>query len=70
MALWYVPVSVAGPVFIDRARFGGSLCGWIAIALAAQVALMVTFKVARRVFHRHDPDGSCAAHPSVWALSE
>ena len=58
VALWYVPLSVAGPVFLDRARLGGSLSGWIAIAVAAQVALMVTFEVSRRLIHRHDPGGS------------
>ena len=58
VALWYLPLSVAGPMFIDRARFGGSPSGWIAIALVAQVALMVTFEVSRRVIHRQDPGGS------------
>jgi len=56
--LWYLPLSVAGPIFIDRARFGGSVSAWLAIALAGQVGLMVVFEVARRVIHRHDPQGS------------
>ncbi len=58
VALWFLPLGVAGPLFLDRARLGGSLIEWIVIALDAQVSLMVAFEIARRVIHRKDPEGS------------
>jgi signal transduction histidine kinase len=52
VALWYFPVSLAGPLFIDRARFGGSWTMWIAISVVAQLVLMASFEICRRMIHR------------------
>ncbi len=58
VTLWFLPLSMAGPLLNDHTQYGGSLNAWIAIALAAQGAVMVVFEVARRVIHRRDAQGS------------
>lgn len=52
VALWYFPVNLAGPMFIDRERFGGSWTLWIVISGGAQLVLMASFEICRRVIHR------------------
>lgn len=52
VALCYFPVSLAGPMFIDRERFGGSLAVWLLISALAQLALMSAFEILRRAIHR------------------
>lgn len=52
VALLYFPVSLAGPMFIDRARFGGSWTVWLLISALAQLALLGAFEILRRIIHR------------------
>ena len=52
VALCYFPVSLAGPMFIDRERFGGSLAVWLLLSAVAQLALMGAFEILRRGIHR------------------
>ena len=52
VALCYFPVSLTGPIFIDRERFGGSLAVWLLISALAQLALMCAFEILRRGIHR------------------
>ena len=52
VALLYFPVSLAGPLFIDRERFGGSWTVWLIISSLAQLALMGALEILRRIIHR------------------
>ena len=69
VALWYFPVSLAGPLFIDRVRFGGSWTAWIAISVGAQLVLMASFDICRRVIHRPGRPESQPALTLVAILS-
>jgi hypothetical protein len=69
VALWYFPVSLAGPLFIDRVRFGGSWTVWIAISVVAQLVLMASFDICRRVIHRPGRPESQPALTLVAILS-
>ena len=51
VALLYFPVSLAGPLFIDRERFGGSWTVWFLMSAFAQLALVGAFEILRRLIH-------------------
>jgi signal transduction histidine kinase len=52
VALLYLPVGAAGPLLLDRPRFGGSLETWIAITLATQGVLILALTTGGRLVHR------------------
>jgi hypothetical protein len=43
----YLPFGLAGPLFIDPERLGGSTWQWLAIGLSGQLALMLVFWFGR-----------------------
>ncbi len=51
VALLYLPFGLAGPLFIDPERLGGSIWQWLVIGLSGQLVLMLAFLCGRLVTH-------------------
>lgn len=65
VAIFYLPVGAAGPLLLDRPRFGGSLATWLAVTLAAQAVLTLALVASGRVVHR----GGTASRPVATLLA-
>lgn len=60
VALLYFPFGLAGPLWIDPNRVGGSMLQWLLAGLAGQLALTVIVVGGQQVIYSRNPD---ARHP-------
>lgn len=62
VALLYFPFGLAGPLWIDPDRVGGSVSQWLVVALVGQAALTLTLVVGQKLVYSSDPDSH---HPII-----
>lgn len=62
VALMYFPFGLAGPLWIDPGRVGGSVSQWFVAGLVGQAGLTVTLLGGYRLVYSRNPD---AHHPVI-----
>lgn len=62
VSLLYLPFGLAGPLWIDPERVGGSVAQWLLVGLVGQAALTVILIVGQRMVYSRDAD---VCHPII-----